>query len=40
MNFEVLARHKLTGGEIKSVLFRAAACAALRDEGTAVFGID
>ena len=33
VNFEVLARHEINGGNIKSAVFRAAARAALRDEG-------
>jgi len=33
VDFERLARHEMSGGNIKSVVFRAAATAALREEG-------
>ena len=33
VDFERLSRHEMSGGNIKNVVFRAAATAALRDEG-------
>lgn len=33
MDFEILARFDMTGGNIKSAVFRAASRAALREEG-------
>lgn len=40
VDFERLARHDMTGGNIKSSIFRAASRAALRSEGSRKLSMD